>query len=1061
MLSFASHSMRVHVFTFMAVVLAGISWTVWAQQIETPLTKIPQNGASVPVRAWLVSGEFPSPRVELPPSEGPTGAGFNTDFLTPLGGESAAQPHPGVTVAAPDEKKVTFTPHEWDKAYIDLSQLSKTPRDVCVYLYAELDSSVDQVVYVHVGTNSAGKVWIGGQLIVSHPGDRVAMPSQHVVRVPLKAGRTPVLLKIDHDGGAWGAFFEVYGQNAQAEYCKKNFPRQFTVAADNYLPVPGATVSLRITDWVPSEPPVSVKWELVDGGRTERLDFTTPNATVMVREGPERVLVVRVKVPNAQKGDVTGECVLLTGGDAAARHTLERFEAARNAAVDLETFNTQRRDAYAQALYRFERLTRVNSAPNVTALSTDDAKNVVLLRTALDSLDHGLSPYRGKTGLFEGAYLAEADGTAQPFMLSVPRSYNASHRCALLVYLHGAGQTHEAPNSWWQPAADAPYSGETLGVAVLGRGRHAGYVGLAECDVLDVIEWAKSRYSIDSDRVYLIGSSMGGGGTWRLAAQYPDRFAAAMADCGYVYFPLLPNLLHVPFYANHGEADTSVPVTWSRLGTRLLADLGSPVVYTEYPGVDHAVGIPVTAVGYMTRLDAHRRITEPDHLRIHAEHPRYARMYWGTIVEWDDPHAPATLDASILPGNVVSVNLTNVAKACVKPPSRYLSATGDVTWLINRRRAVVPRSVDGVYDLVNTDGEMAVRPHADEPLPGTRPYVQGSYMELYRGEPLLIVYGTTARDTAVLEKMQSMGQNLSRMSLPGRQMEFGRIPTVSDTGLTDKQIARNNLFLIGGPEENAVTRRFMSRMPIREEGGKLAVFDFEPMPLAGCGYAFVYPNPEHPDRLIFVYASQEASYYAYPAKKESEGAGIFGEFWRDPFIPDLSIEKIDTEKGNRFLHLLRFTHDWRPEPGDAAKVSRHPASEREYHEMIAETCRRATGASYVLSPRGSADKPCPYDTTSMTWQDIAVLLANQEMIVLEVSGKQLIELTKPKKGVDWAVRPDPSSDTIDPDAQYRLAGPSDLIWGFGSATLAVSSRSRVGVPDLFDAAAREVWQVKK
>ena len=494
------------------------------------------------------------------------------------------------------------------------------------------------------------------------------------------------------------------------------------------------------------------------------------------------------------------------------------------------------------------------------------------------------------------------------------------------------------------------------------------------------------------------------------------------------------------------------------LAPAVLADLGSPVVYTEYAGVDHAVGIPVTAVGYMTRLATHRRVSEPDRLRIHAEHPRYARMYWGEITQWDDPHAPAGLDASILPGNVISVNLTNVAKARVTPPVRYLSAEGDMTWMMGTQRVVCARSADGAYDLVRAGEEVVVRPHSDEPAPAMRPYVQGSYMELYRGEPLLIVFGTTPRDAAVVEKMRDMAQGLSRMSRPGRTMEFGQIPTVSDTALTDEQGAHSNLFLIGGPEDNAVTRRLMSQMPIRVDGGALTVFESEPIPLAKRGYAFVYPNPEHPDRLVFVYASQEPSYYAGPTKEGPASSRIFDEIWRDPYIPDLSVETVDSETGGRFVKLLRFTHGWRPEPATVAVVLRKPASEAEYREMVAETSRRATGASYALTPRGAADKPCPYDPATMEWQDISVLIGNQEILTLDVSGRQLIEFSRPKKGVDWTLVPEPSTDAIVPDARYLVAGPPDLIWAFGSAELAVSPGRLVRDPSVFANAAREVWQ---
>ena len=40
------------------------------------------------------------------------------------------------------------------------------------------------------------------------------------------------------------------------------------------------------------------------------------------------------------------------------------------------------------------------------------------------------------------------------------------------------------------------------------------------------------KYKVDKDRIYVTGLSMGGFGTWALAASSPDRFAALVPICG-------------------------------------------------------------------------------------------------------------------------------------------------------------------------------------------------------------------------------------------------------------------------------------------------------------------------------------------------------------------------------------------------------------------------------------------------------------------------------------------------------------------------------------------------
>ncbi len=52
------------------------------------------------------------------------------------------------------------------------------------------------------------------------------------------------------------------------------------------------------------------------------------------------------------------------------------------------------------------------------------------------------------------------------------------------------------------------------------------YRGSAEQDVLDVLAEVRRDYKIDSSRIYLMGHSMGGYGTWSVAIAHPELFAA-------------------------------------------------------------------------------------------------------------------------------------------------------------------------------------------------------------------------------------------------------------------------------------------------------------------------------------------------------------------------------------------------------------------------------------------------------------------------------------------------------------------------------------------------------
>lgn len=97
------------------------------------------------------------------------------------------------------------------------------------------------------------------------------------------------------------------------------------------------------------------------------------------------------------------------------------------------------------------------------------------------------------------------------------------------------------------------------------------------------------EFDCDRDRVYLTGISMGGYGTWQLATQEPDRFAAIVPVCGGARNAVLTaqRLANVPAWVFHGDRDDIIPVSESREVVEALRAAGADVRYTEYKGVRH------------------------------------------------------------------------------------------------------------------------------------------------------------------------------------------------------------------------------------------------------------------------------------------------------------------------------------------------------------------------------------------------------------------------------------------------------------------------------------------
>lgn len=76
-----------------------------------------------------------------------------------------------------------------------------------------------------------------------------------------------------------------------------------------------------------------------------------------------------------------------------------------------------------------------------------------------------------------------------------------------------------------------------------------------------VYDEVASKYRVDECRVYMMGMSLGGFGTWALANRMPNRFAAISPMCAGAHLAWVENISHIPTWIFHGTADTIIPVS--------------------------------------------------------------------------------------------------------------------------------------------------------------------------------------------------------------------------------------------------------------------------------------------------------------------------------------------------------------------------------------------------------------------------------------------------------------------------------------------------------------------
>jgi predicted peptidase len=207
------------------------------------------------------------------------------------------------------------------------------------------------------------------------------------------------------------------------------------------------------------------------------------------------------------------------------------------------------------------------------------------------------------------------DATYQ-YQVFLPEDWSASKKWPIILFLHRAGER----------GSDGLIRTHVgMGTAVRkDRTRFAAIIVMPQCKTnswwsepameelaLATLAAASKEFKGDPKRTYLTGLSMGGYGTWAIAVQNPNKFAAVAPICGGIVLPehlrqqhpemekiayaddpksyadVAAKIGKTPVWIFHGGDDPVVPVDGSRKLNEAIKAAGGNVHYTEYPGVGH------------------------------------------------------------------------------------------------------------------------------------------------------------------------------------------------------------------------------------------------------------------------------------------------------------------------------------------------------------------------------------------------------------------------------------------------------------------------------------------
>jgi len=201
-----------------------------------------------------------------------------------------------------------------------------------------------------------------------------------------------------------------------------------------------------------------------------------------------------------------------------------------------------------------------------------------------------------RTEMMRAEVYEDPDGTVLPYRIYVPENVDVAEKYPLVLYLHGSGQSgsdnraQTKKNSVMQTLLSKENL-EKYPCIVLAPQNPEGRWWADEtmpAALMGLLEHIKVAYPVDSARIYLTGLSMGGYGAWRMLAEYPDVFAAAVPVCGGGDPGSAVLFKDVPIWAFHGAKDRIVRPEGSRDMVKALKAAGAKDVrYTEYPGEAH------------------------------------------------------------------------------------------------------------------------------------------------------------------------------------------------------------------------------------------------------------------------------------------------------------------------------------------------------------------------------------------------------------------------------------------------------------------------------------------
>lgn len=440
-------------------------------------------------------------------------------------------------------------------------------------------------------------------------------------------------------------------------------------------------------------------------------------------------------------------------------------------------------------------------------------------------------------------FLSDVDDTDQPYALFLPRNFDPRKKYPVVISLHGAysnhrlnlrrvfgrgnriGETDAEATRYWPAMRDV----EFIVASPLARGT-MGYKGVAEKDVYDVLVDVKRRFSIDEDRVYLTGLSMGGGGALWLGLTRPDVWAAIAAVCPAVPSEteeLASNAIHVPVKIFQGAADPVVPVASVRQWQKRLLSSGVNSEYVEYPGIRHnSWDVAYKEGAIFDWFAQHKRARHPDRVSFSSRSYKHGSAYW---VRFDNftPGALAGIDARFTAKKRLSIETRQLDGFTLLLKDHPMAAGSGILRLIVDGKELQSKVSDSLA-MSKTAKGWVLKPSAVSPT-AKRARSEGPIADALADRHIYI-YGTGgAPGPDEVQRRRAAAQQAAEWSTSRLRLML-TFRVLADTEAKASDLENANLFLMGTKETNSLIAKYADKLPLALNAGA-----------ADYGLMYVYP----------------------------------------------------------------------------------------------------------------------------------------------------------------------------------------------------------------------------